>query len=48
MTKTTLAIIGLLSLALLTVHISAQNECRQEENTYWTGYRCACRVGYKN
>ena len=21
--------------------------CAQFPNTYWTGYRCACRVGYK-
>ncbi len=24
----------------------SQNDCATLANTYWTGYRCACRVGY--
>ena len=48
MSKATLALMANLSLSLLAVHISAQSDCTQASNTYWTGYRCACKVGYKN
>lgn len=48
MSKGSWTTIGLLCLALLIVDLSAQNECTQAQNTYWTGYRCACKVGYKN
>lgn len=24
----------------------SQGDCSSQPNTYWTGYRCACRVGY--
>lgn len=23
-----------------------QGDCSTQANTYWTGYRCACRVGF--
>lgn len=23
------------------------DSCKLKENSYWTGYRCACKVGYK-
>jgi|GEM_PF-6583995 len=44
--------VGLMTLALLSVSINTQNntqsDCSSSANSYWTGYRCACKVGYKN
>lgn len=44
-------ILGLIALALLIATIAAQSNqsnCSTIANSYWTGYRCACRVGYQN
>lgn len=27
--------------------VDPQERCKSQLNTYWTGYRCACRVGYR-
>lgn len=48
MSRGFLSIIAIVILALLTVHTHTQNDCTSTVNTYWTGYRCACKVGYKN
>lgn len=28
------------------IPLPPQGDCSSQPNTYWTGYRCACRVGY--
>jgi hypothetical protein len=48
MSKNIVALIGLITIALLTVNAVGQTDCSQTTNSYWTGYRCACKVGYKN
>lgn len=48
MSKTNIVIVGLLTLTLLASLTQAQTQCTTTLNTYWTGYRCACKVGYKN
>ena len=52
MIKANFVWVGLITLALLSVSINTQNntqsDCSSSANSYWTGYRCACKVGYKN
>ena len=52
MIKTEIVWASLLALALLSVSINTstntQSDCSSSANSYWTGYRCACKVGYKN
>ncbi len=43
-----MSLVTIVLLSLLLVHITSQNNCVETANTYWTGYRCACKVGYKN
>ena len=40
--------VSIITIAFLLVAVHTQNECSTTANSYWTGYRCACKVGYKN
>ncbi len=48
MKKTTVLHLFLIVLVLLIVDSNTQSFCPFDINSYWTGYRCACKVGYKN
>ena len=48
MSKNIQAFIGLITIALLIASSVSQTDCTKTVNSYWTGYRCACKVGYKN